>query len=116
MNDARLEALLPGEPGSATQPTDVLNQLARIYTTLGEVVDLLQTLEAATSHLSESIAGLPGIVGGLRIDAIGDPVCPETVRDSAAGDLIAAARNLDLAQDAANRALQSMSSLYVEQL
>lgn len=98
----------------AMHPGQILRDVSGLYPSLGAVVDMIRTLYSGTSHLSEAVSALPGIVDGLRIDNIGNPVAPEQIRDAAAGELTHAALALDQAQAAANRAWQLMSRLYID--
>lgn len=75
---------------------------------------MIATLHSATGRISEAVTVLPGIVDGLRIDNIGDPVAPGQIRDAAVGELAHAAAVLDQAQAAADRAWQLMSRLYID--
>lgn len=98
----------------ATHPGQIPRDVSGIYPSLGAVVDMIRTLQSATNRFSEAVSALPGIVDGLRIDNIGDPIAPEQIRDAAANELADATLALDRAQAAADRACQLMSRLYLD--
>ncbi len=84
-----------------------------IYQALGELEELIRMLGGYTGRLGTAAAGLPGITGGLRIDDVGEPIPPESVRDYAAAEVRAASDGLAQAEKAISAAHQLAGRLYI---
>ncbi len=84
-----------------------------IYQALGELEELIRMLGRFTGRLGTTAAGLPGITGGLRIDDVGEPIPPESVRDHAAAEVRAASDGLAQAEKAISAAHQLAGRLYI---
>jgi hypothetical protein len=84
------------------------------YAALSDLDELVIVLAAYTRRLSGSVSRLPGIVDGLRIDDMSEPVAPEQARDMAAWHLATARDRLDEAQDAIAAAYELTSRLFLD--
>ena len=89
--------------------------LDHLYGDLSTTVDLLEAITALTSVLQKRITALPGIVGGLRVDADSSQVHrPEELRDLVAERLRDVVADLEPLTRHLRTAEQELAALFVD--